>query len=417
MRSRTIGLLIAVALLSALPVLRTGPRAAAPAAAAAAFQGGDQIFQMVNSVRLSHGLSPLSRDPRLDAEATDFVNFMCAANFFGLVGPDGRSILQRFIDHGYSPSGNCFGTNIAGGYHSESEVVNAWMGSSITRANILMPCAQDMGAGTVICQGITLLADMDVGKAAPPPPCPDFVAVHNDPKTGVFAIVRVPAVNAAVNATVVFVNQGNKDTEVTVRPDQGDFTITSPKKPVKVPKGGTVRVNVTVKFNKDPGQAVITHDVSVSAKGDVFTQKVNAGIIALFLPRNPGPAPLPALLRVEFPKGPLHLKFPDTKLNNKSGELCVEIKDVGDQILNVTVAKTPAAGTDFEITSDTLFANGVPVGPVGGQQTPIGKIQSRRVCARFTPTTKLGQLTDVISIMSNDPFNPSFDVGLIGCAK
>jgi uncharacterized protein YkwD len=92
------------------------------------------VISMVNSQRAANGLSALSVNWTLMANAQAWSEYMATKNFFG-------------------HSGQNVGENVAAGYDSPGAVMSAWMNSAGHRANILNSSYTQIGAGYAHCKG------------------------------------------------------------------------------------------------------------------------------------------------------------------------------------------------------------------------------------------------------------------------
>ncbi len=101
---------------------------------------GMDILTKVNGIRTANGLKPLRYDTNLDAPA--LVRATEASTFFSHTRPNGTEW--------YTVNANLmYGENLAEGYTTADEVVNAWMASPEHKANILRPDFTTMGIGIV----------------------------------------------------------------------------------------------------------------------------------------------------------------------------------------------------------------------------------------------------------------------------
>ncbi len=98
---------------------------------------------MVNAERAKEGLNPLTIDKKVAAAA--LVRAKETVQSFSHTRPDGRSFSTVFAENGVSYRGA--GENIAYGYRSAEQVMNAWMNSSGHRANIMNPNYTSIGIG------------------------------------------------------------------------------------------------------------------------------------------------------------------------------------------------------------------------------------------------------------------------------
>lgn len=104
-----------------------------------------QVVQLTNKQRTSHGLKPLKIDPTLSKMARDKSQDMANNHYFSHTSPTYGSPFNMMKQYGISYS--YAGENIAEGQQTPQEVVNAWMNSPEHRANILNPHYTQIGVG------------------------------------------------------------------------------------------------------------------------------------------------------------------------------------------------------------------------------------------------------------------------------
>ncbi|ABW33170.1 CAP domain-containing protein [Acaryochloris marina] len=106
-----------------------------------------QLLDLVNQERESRGLRPLQLSQNLDQAADQHSARMATGDFFAHRDPQtGTSAGDRIEAAGYT-GWSTWGENIAAGQATPEAVLNAWMGSSGHRANILNPNFTHMGIG------------------------------------------------------------------------------------------------------------------------------------------------------------------------------------------------------------------------------------------------------------------------------
>jgi uncharacterized protein YkwD len=105
------------------------------------------IFDLVNQERTSRGLPALSLNTKLIGAAQHHATNMAALNRMAhdLPGADLPTLQDRLQYYQYSYS--WAGENIAYGYSSAQSVMNAWMGSTGHRSNILSTNYTEIGIG------------------------------------------------------------------------------------------------------------------------------------------------------------------------------------------------------------------------------------------------------------------------------
>lgn len=103
-----------------------------------------QVLNLTNSFRQQNGLQPLSYSDRLSVAAQTYSQSMATQDFFAHAGLDGSTPQIRGTSAGYEGG---IGENIAAGYATPNDVVQAWINSPGHRANLLNPSYRDLGIG------------------------------------------------------------------------------------------------------------------------------------------------------------------------------------------------------------------------------------------------------------------------------
>ena len=106
-----------------------------------------QILNLVNQDRQSHGLSQLSLNSTLNLAALAKADDMVARGYFAHTSPTGTQPWHWFKALGYNYA--YAGENLAEGYSDASDLENSWMASPSHRANILSPFYSDVGLAIV----------------------------------------------------------------------------------------------------------------------------------------------------------------------------------------------------------------------------------------------------------------------------
>ncbi|MEM8779336.1 MAG: CAP domain-containing protein [Cyanobacteria bacterium P01_G01_bin.49] len=104
-----------------------------------------RVFELINTERVENNLDPLRINEQLEMAAEYHSQSMANDDFFSHQGIDGSTPFERMRDQGYSYQAGA--ENIAAGFTTPESVVNAWMGSSGHRANILNEGFTEMGIG------------------------------------------------------------------------------------------------------------------------------------------------------------------------------------------------------------------------------------------------------------------------------
>jgi uncharacterized protein YkwD len=105
----------------------------------------NEVIELTNDERREAGLEPLEWDAELSEAAQNHSESMASDDFFSHKTPEGASPFERMEDAGYEYS--VAGENIAAGFQTPEAVVEAWMGSSSHRENILNPDFTEIGIG------------------------------------------------------------------------------------------------------------------------------------------------------------------------------------------------------------------------------------------------------------------------------
>lgn len=116
-----------------------------PPAAVAAVDGCERIVVLVNQVRRENGMGTLAYNSLLGAAAQEYADFLAVHDVLNHTA-DGRTLDARAEAAGYT-TWVALGENLAGGYTTFEEAVDAWLASPGHRANILNPGLTETGAG------------------------------------------------------------------------------------------------------------------------------------------------------------------------------------------------------------------------------------------------------------------------------
>ncbi len=95
----------------------------------------DGAVSSVNRHRTAVGLTPLVVDSRLTSAAQSHANDMASRRVMSHTGSNGSNAGQRIAVYGYGAA--MWAENVAAGYATAADAVNAWMNSSGHRANIV----------------------------------------------------------------------------------------------------------------------------------------------------------------------------------------------------------------------------------------------------------------------------------------
>lgn len=104
-----------------------------------------KIIALTNDLREQKGLPQLAIENKLNTSADNKAMDMARRQYFSHKGPDGKTVSDWIREAGYSYS--VAGENLAMGFPSAEEVVNAWIKSPTHYANLIDPDYQAIGVG------------------------------------------------------------------------------------------------------------------------------------------------------------------------------------------------------------------------------------------------------------------------------
>ncbi len=120
------------------------------------------LVNLTNSKRAEAGLQPLSLDAELSLAASKKAEHMFTNNYWAHTAPDGTTPWYFIRNAGYEYL--YAGENLARGFTTASEAVDAWMASPGHRSNILSPNYNDVGfavlTGTLAGDETVLIVEM-----------------------------------------------------------------------------------------------------------------------------------------------------------------------------------------------------------------------------------------------------------------
>lgn len=127
------------------------------------------LLTLVNKEREARGLSSLKMNDQLSTAAAGKADHMFANNYWAHFAPDGTSPWYFIKSAGYSYV--YAGENLAKGFTSSTDAVEAWMNSPTHKANILSPQYEDMGfairEGILQSEDTVLIVQMFGAKSNP----------------------------------------------------------------------------------------------------------------------------------------------------------------------------------------------------------------------------------------------------------
>ena len=121
-----------------------------------------EILDLVNRDRSSHGLATLTLNPTLNLAASEKASDMLTENYFAHTSPSGISPWHWFKTAGYNYS--FAGENLAEGYADASVLEKSWMASPSHRANILSPNYSEVGLAVVDYNNSSLVVQLFGGR-------------------------------------------------------------------------------------------------------------------------------------------------------------------------------------------------------------------------------------------------------------
>lgn len=104
----------------------------------------DRVVALVNDVRADYGCAPVTVDERIERAASKHTADMAQRDYFSHDSPEGVGFAERIENEGYPRPG---AENIAKGYRTAADVMDAWMNSDGHRANILNCDLGTIGVG------------------------------------------------------------------------------------------------------------------------------------------------------------------------------------------------------------------------------------------------------------------------------
>jgi uncharacterized protein YkwD len=145
--SRLFGLAALLAAVAVLLPAQAFPARAGSSASLVSLQTG--VLGQLNQIRTSHGLVPLTLDPRLSAAATQHTSEMLAKGYFAHESADG-SVFWKRVQRFYGSKNFGYwsvGENLVWSADNldAQKAIKLWMASPEHRANILTPRWRQIG--------------------------------------------------------------------------------------------------------------------------------------------------------------------------------------------------------------------------------------------------------------------------------
>jgi uncharacterized protein YkwD len=123
-----------------------------------------EVVRLTNVQRTAKGCGALRTDDRLVKSARAHSGDMVTEHFFSHTGSNGSTFVAREVAAGY-PKRGASAENIAWGYRTPGQVVDAWMKSPGHRANILNCGSVAVGVGVAYTGGGAPYWTQDFGRS------------------------------------------------------------------------------------------------------------------------------------------------------------------------------------------------------------------------------------------------------------
>ncbi|OGH06708.1 MAG: hypothetical protein A2171_00565 [Candidatus Levybacteria bacterium RBG_13_35_9] len=161
----------------------------------------EQLLVLTNQKRQENGFYPLKLNDNLYQAAVGKGNDMLSKNYWAHISPDGTTPWVFIKNAGYSYT--YAGENLARGYSTSEDVVNAWMASSSHRDNMLSSKYQDVAfavvSGNLTGEETVLVVEMfGSTKMAGEP---SIAKQETAPKIAVISPTPFPALNQVFTPT------------------------------------------------------------------------------------------------------------------------------------------------------------------------------------------------------------------------
>jgi uncharacterized protein YkwD len=102
-----------------------------------------RILELTNQIRQSNGLQTLKENNNLTASATQKVQDMIVNQYFAHISPDNSGLIKWLENNNYQYT--TAGENLAMGFMTAEDVVNAWVKSPTHYANLIDPSYKEIG--------------------------------------------------------------------------------------------------------------------------------------------------------------------------------------------------------------------------------------------------------------------------------
>lgn len=139
-------LVLATTAAAAVLVTACGPVTASPPAAPTTPTWATEMLQRVNAERAAVGAAPLRLCSRLTFAAQAHSQDQAWRSVMSHTGSNGSTMVQRVESAGYR-NWSALAENVAAGQPHVQSVMNAWMGSSGHRTNLLSRSYEHVGFG------------------------------------------------------------------------------------------------------------------------------------------------------------------------------------------------------------------------------------------------------------------------------
>ena len=169
-----------------------------------------QLLILTNQQRQNNNLAPLTDNSELDQAAANKAADMFSKDYWAHNAPDGTTPWVFIKSAGYNYI--YAGENLARGFNSASDVINAWMNSPEHRQNVLLPNYQNVGfavaTGKLTGEDTVLVVEMLGSTTLAPAPVaelkkPVAVAIASGSPTVKTTIVSMPSASNIKQVTNV----------------------------------------------------------------------------------------------------------------------------------------------------------------------------------------------------------------------
>ena len=180
-----------------------------------------QLLLLTNEKRQENGSPPLTINENLSQAAANKASDMLGKGYWAHIAPDGTTPWVFIKSAGYNYI--YAGENLARGFYSASDVINAWMVSSEHRKNMLSSNYQNVGfsvsTGNLNGEDTVLIVEMLGSTNLAPAPAP--VAVKEQPEkpatVAVASVSPTPVINTNTQTETIINTLGAQRSNSTIK--------------------------------------------------------------------------------------------------------------------------------------------------------------------------------------------------------